>query len=104
MQVTIESKHSEFNDELREYVHEKVNKLETYYNKIISAEVFMHDNNGNHEVEIKLNVPEDTLFVREVGVSFPAAVDLAVGTMKNTLVRYKGRTLHRGEYRPTDNI
>jgi putative sigma-54 modulation protein len=104
MRVSIESKHNDLSDELRSYLNEKIGKLDHYFNKIVATEVYLHNNNGNHEVEVKLIVPEDTLFVREVGVSFTAAVDIAFDTMKNTLKRYKSRTLHRSQYRPTDNI
>jgi putative sigma-54 modulation protein len=104
MKVTIESKHSDLSDDLRKLVYSKVEKLSHYFKHIVSAEVYMHDKNGKFEIEIKLNVPEDTLFVREAGLSYEAALDIAVDVMKTTLTRYKGRTLHQDMNEPTDNV
>ncbi len=93
MIVRIESPHLNADSKLLDYVTRKVSKMENYYDRIMDAEVILKlENAGQIKdkiVEIKLHVPGETLFVKDVDKTFEAATDGAVDTLKRNLIKYK---------------
>ena len=67
---------------LVDFVQEKVDKLEKYYDKIVSADVFLKVENTsdkeNKIVEIKINVQGDDFVVKKMTKSFEEGIDLAI--------------------------
>lgn len=84
-------------EQLNSFVQQKVNKLETFYDRIINGEVFLKNNNkdgiDNKTVEIRLFVPGSTLFSQEDAPSFEAAADAAVDAMRRQLKRHKEKQM-----------
>lgn len=80
-------------EQLNSFIQQKVNKLETFHDRIIDGEVFLKNNNkdgvDNKTVEIRLFVPGSTLFSQEDAPSFEAAADAAVDAMRRQLKRHK---------------
>ncbi|HAC25717.1 MAG TPA: ribosomal subunit interface protein, partial [Cytophagales bacterium] len=72
----------------------KVDKLETFYDRLVDGEVFLRLNNEgieNKTVEIRLNVPGQKLFAKEQARSFEAAADQATEALRNQLRKFKTR-------------
>lgn len=80
-------------EQLNSFLQQKVNKLETFYDRIIDGEVFLKNNNNdginNKTVEIRLFIPGSTLFSQEDAPSFEAAADAAVDAMRRQLKKHK---------------
>jgi putative sigma-54 modulation protein len=95
MRLNIQANGVELTEQLNEQIKTKVGKLEHYYENIVDAVVYLHEGVTHKEIEIKLIVRNDTLFVRESGESFQAAVDVAVDTMKRSIKKYKETTLQK---------
>ncbi|MCX6190483.1 MAG: ribosome-associated translation inhibitor RaiA [Bacteroidetes bacterium] len=94
MKLDIQSIHFDADKKLIEYIEKKLNKLETFYDHILSGEVFLKLNNDvkdNKEVEVKLHVHNHSMFVKESSISFEAAIDMAESTLRGQLVKYKER-------------
>jgi len=83
MRVQTQSVHFVADRKLLQFIDKKVNKLETFYDRIIDADVTLRlENTGKVKdkiAEIKLQVPGDTLIVRETSKTFEGSVDSAVG-------------------------
>ena len=86
----------EVNEYLDNLIQERINKLEHYSKRIISAEVFLkleHPKNmqkpDGRIVEIQLNVPQQTLFATEESDEFEKALAGAADKMKRQINRYK---------------
>lgn len=81
---------------LLDFVQKKADKLDLFYDKIIDGEVCMKLDNGdpkiNKIVEMKLNVPGSSLFVKETSESFESATDSAVEALRRQLRKYKGKS------------
>lgn len=64
---------------LIDFIQEKVNKLSQFFDRIISADVYLKvDNNHeleNKEVEIRLFIPGHDLFAKKTAKNFEAAAD-----------------------------
>jgi putative sigma-54 modulation protein len=93
MRLDIQARHIDVSQQLEETIREKVAKLEHYFENIVDAIVYLHEESDHKEVEIKLNVRDNTLFVKENGENFQAALDLALDVMKKQLKKYKEKQL-----------
>ena len=80
---------------LLDFVQAKLNKLDTFHDHIIGAEVFLRldgaDSNKVKEkiVEVRLTIPGKELFVKEHDKSFETATDRVLDVLKDKLVRCK---------------
>ena len=99
MNIKTESIHFTADQKLIDYIEKKVGKLEQFFDKIIDAKVNLSlENSGQVKdkiVEIRLNVPGDTLFISESSKTFESAVDGGVAIMKRQLLKYKDSLRNR---------
>jgi putative sigma-54 modulation protein len=94
MKLQVQSIHFDADIKLINFIQRKVDKLETFYDRLVDGEVFLRLNNEgieNKTVEIKLNVPGTQLFAVEKAKSFEAAADLATEALRNQLKKFKTR-------------
>lgn len=94
MKLQVQSIHFNADIKLINFIQRKVDKLETFYDRLVDGEVFLRLNNEgieNKTVEIKLNVPGTQLFAVEKAKSFEAAADLATEALRNQLKKFKTR-------------
>ena len=79
-------------EQLKDFIEKKLDKLETFFDKIIDADVYLklesHHQVKDKAAEIKLNVPGVTLFSSETSKTFEAATDLAVESLRRQLKKY----------------
>ena len=95
MNTQIQSIHFKADQKLKDYIDTKLDKLNTFYDGIIDAQVFLKVRNTsvkeNKEIEIKVNAKSNSFIQTEVAQSFEAATDLAVESLKKQVKRYKGK-------------
>jgi putative sigma-54 modulation protein len=95
MKIQTNAVHFTADQKLLTYVDQKAGKLDHFFDRIIDASVFLKlENSGQVRdkiVELKLNVPGETLVAKETSKTFEAAVDLVVDNMKRQIKRYKQR-------------
>ncbi len=95
MVLNTQAVHFTADQKLLDYIQQKLEKLNTYYDRIHEATVFLKmENSGQVKdkiVEVKLSLPGNTMVVAESNKSFEAAVDKAYATLKRQLVRWKER-------------
>ena len=68
MKVQVQSLHFDADIKLINFIQKKLDKLDTFYERTIDAEVILRLNNEgvqNKTVEIKLNVPGEQLFAQK---------------------------------------
>lgn len=97
MKLQMHSIHFDADVKLTDFIQKKVDKLETFYDRIIDGEVFMRlekdDSRENKIVEIKLNIPGTQLFASEKSKSFEAAADEAVEALRRQLKKHKEKQM-----------
>jgi len=94
MKLQVHSIHFDADIKLIDFIQKKLNKLETFYDRLVDGEVFLRLNNEgieNKTVEIKLRVPGNQLFAVEKARSFEAATDLAADALRIQLAKFKTR-------------
>ncbi|MDQ3112332.1 MAG: ribosome-associated translation inhibitor RaiA [Bacteroidota bacterium] len=93
MNIQIQSIHFTADKNLLAFIEEKVEKLNHFYDGIISSEVFLRlDNSGesaNKVAEIKLNVPGNDLYVKRQCKTFEEAIDTGISAISKQVKRYK---------------
>jgi ribosomal subunit interface protein len=93
MRITIEHNGTEVTEQFRAQIHTKVSKLVHFYENIIDAIVYLREEREMKEVQLKLIVRDDTLFVKENNETFLNALDDSVKAMQLRLIKYKEKTL-----------
>ena len=93
MKVTVHAIHFDADRDLVEFIQERVNKLEHFYDGIMGGEVFLRveksDDNQNKVAEIKLQTPGKELFAKRQCKSFEEAIDTALEAIKRQMKKHK---------------
>lgn len=92
MKLQVHSIHFDADVKLIDFIQKKIDKLETFYDRMVDGEVFLRLNNEgieNKTVEIKLKVPGNQLFAKEQAKSFEEATDLATEALRAQLKKFK---------------
>lgn len=93
MKVNVQAVNFNVDKKLVVFVEEKMAKLEKYFDKIISSEVFLRventSNKENKSVEIKIHVPGDEFIVKKTCKTFEEAVDSSEQSLERVITKYK---------------
>lgn len=93
MKITVHSIGLTPHEPLQEFLEKKLNKLDTFYDKIQACEVFLKVENSNSKenktAEIILNIPGDDIVVKKTATSFEESIDLCVDVAKKLLIKKK---------------
>lgn len=96
MKVQVQSIHFDADIKLINFIQKKLDKLDTFYDRTIDAEVILRLNNEgieNKTVEIKLNVPGEQLFANKTNGSFEAATDHCAEALRRQIKKHKEKVL-----------
>ncbi len=93
MKVNTQSVNFNADGSLINFVQNRLNKLELFYDKVISSDVYMKvqktSGKENKIVEIQVNIPKDRFIVKKQCKSFEAAVDSACNSLERKLIKRK---------------
>ena len=92
MKLQIHSIHFDADQSLIDFIQRKTDKLETFHDRILDGEAFLRINNTgieNKTVEIKINLPGNQLFAKEVAKTFEGATDLCTEALRRQLRKIK---------------
>lgn len=93
MKVNTQSVNFNADSTLIQFVEDRMNKLEHFYDKVIHSDVYLKVENTsskeNKIVEIKVHVPKDLYVVKKQCKSFEEAVDSACNSLERKLVKRK---------------
>lgn len=97
MKLQMSSLKFDADEKLLSFIQKKADKLDLFFDKIIDGEVNLRvqpgDNRKNKQVEIKINVPGNTLFASEQDKSFESATDSAIESLRRQLKKYKEKVV-----------
>lgn len=96
MKVQVQSIHFDADIKLINFIQKKLDKLDTFYDRTIDAEVILRLNNEgiqNKTVEIKLNVPGEQLFAHKTNGSFEAATDHCTEALRRQIKKHKEKLI-----------
>ncbi|SHI72673.1 ribosome hibernation-promoting factor, HPF/YfiA family [Flavobacterium terrae] len=93
MKVNVHAVNFNVDRKLVDFIDVRVNKLEKYFDKIVSSDVFLKvertSEKENKIVEAKIIVPGDEFIVKKQCKSFEEGVELASEAMERLLLKRK---------------
>lgn len=93
MKININAVHFKTDKKLDDFIQDKVDKLDQYFDGIIGSEVILKLEQGeavdNKIVEIRLIIPGNDLFAKKQSKSFEEGIDAAVDALRKQLSKYK---------------
>lgn len=93
MKVNVHAVNFTVDGKLIDFIQERMNKLEKYYDKVVDADVYLKvektSDKENKIVEIKVNVPGDDFMVKKQCKTFEEAVETASESLERLLVKRK---------------
>ncbi|MBC8052070.1 MAG: ribosome-associated translation inhibitor RaiA [Sphingobacteriaceae bacterium] len=108
MKISVQSIHFNADRKLLAFIQKKADKLDQFYDQIISAEVYLRlektEDELNKILEIKLNLPGNMLFSKQQCKSFEEAADLATESLRRQIDRYKSKLNARLSNYKTDFV
>jgi ribosome hibernation promoting factor len=93
MKVNVHAVNFTVDKKLVDFVQERMNKLEKYYDKVVSSDVFLKvektSDKENKIAELKIHVPGDEFLVKKQCKTFEEAIDLCIEAAERLLVKRK---------------
>jgi len=93
MKVNVNAVNFTADRKLVDFIQERIDKLEKFYGKIVSADVFLKvektSEKENKIVEVKIHVPGDDFMVKKQCKTFEEAVELSAESLERILVKRK---------------
>jgi putative sigma-54 modulation protein len=94
MEVIITGRHTDLNDSLKDYVNEKILKLNKYTNKIIDIKTVFEIEGYRYICELIVNMKSKNMVVKEEAGNFEEVFDIALDKMQKQLRRYWDKKKH----------
>ena len=93
MKVNVHAVNFTVDRKLVDFIQERMVKLEKYYDKIVSSDVFLKvektSDKENKIVEVKIHVPGDDFMVKKQCKTFEEAVEMTAESLERLLVKRK---------------
>ena len=84
------------NSNLQKYIEKRLSKLNLYYNRIVSVDLYLnldnHNDQTNKSVELRFNIPGDDVVVGKKSESFEKSLDMAASSAERMLKRRKEKS------------
>jgi putative sigma-54 modulation protein len=96
MNVNIQTVHFDADIKLVEFVNKRLEKLNTFHDRIIKVDVYLKLDNIVHTIkdkiaEIRVHVPRHNFFVKASSKSFEESFDAALDSLVTQIKRRKER-------------
>ncbi|RMF57017.1 MAG: ribosome-associated translation inhibitor RaiA [Calditrichaeota bacterium] len=89
MNFKITARHFKLPDDLRDYIEEKITRLNRFYDGIIDLEVILGWEKQTRYVELKIHVYNKQLVLKEISEDLRKSFDLVLDKAERQLKRYK---------------
>jgi putative sigma-54 modulation protein len=104
MEIQLTAKHLKVTPAINDYVHEKVEKAQKYFDHIVWCQAFLSVEKRAHNAEFVIHAPRQTFRALATAADLYSAVDLASDKIDAQLKKYKERLKDRHKVRETDVV
>jgi putative sigma-54 modulation protein len=98
MKTTFTARHFDPTTELHNYAEEAVQKLDQFYDRIITCDIILQpvaDDDNPQQAELNVKVPQKLLNAKEQASSYEQAINLVIDNIVRQIKKYKTTTLHK---------
>ena len=93
MKVNVNAVNFTVDRKLIDFIQIRMDKLEKYYDKIVSSDVFLKvektSEKENKVVEVKIHVPGDDFLVKKQCKTFEEAIEISAESLERLLIKRK---------------
>ncbi len=93
MKVNIQAVNFNVDRKLVDFINERLGKINKFYDKVISVDVFLKLENTNEKenkvVEMKVLVPGDDIVVKKICKTFEEGVDIGADALERQVLKHK---------------
>ena len=93
MKVSVHAVNFTVDKKLVDFIQERLGKLEKFYDKVVSADVFLKvektSDKENKVVEVKIHVPGDDFMVKKQCKTFEEAIEVSAESLERLLIKRK---------------
>jgi putative sigma-54 modulation protein len=89
MKMRITSRHDKLSPKIKDYIDEKLSKLDRFYDRIIDCEVIVDNEKLKHVIEMNIKVYSTVLNVTTKDSDITKAIDLCVDKLEIQLKKFK---------------
>ncbi len=95
MKVNVQSVNFNVDQKLLNFIQERLDKLENFYDKIIYADVFLKvqqtSDKENKTSEVLLSIPGDEIMIKKTAKTFEEGIDSCERALQRQLIKRKGK-------------
>ncbi len=96
MKIRVQSVHFDADQKLLDFIQKKADKTDVFYDRIIGGEIILRVENTtedkkNKVFEVKVSIPGQVFFAKELCKTFEEATDLAFESIQREIQKYKGK-------------
>lgn len=100
MNKQIKTVHFDADVNLINFVNRRLEKLSTFHDRITNVDVYLKLDNVGHKIkdkvaEIRIAIPQHTLFVKHESKSFEESFDAAFDSVVTQIKRHKNKLLQK---------
>ncbi|MCF6130827.1 ribosome hibernation-promoting factor, HPF/YfiA family [Flavobacterium wongokense] len=93
MKVNVHAVNFTVDRKLVDFINERLAKLEKFYDKVVSSDVFLKvektSEKENKIVEVKIHVPGDDFMVKKQCKTFEEAIEVSAESLERLLIKRK---------------
>ena len=89
MQITITARHCEVSERLKAHAEQGINRLERYFDHIISADLRLTQEKSRYTAELNLHVLGTVLSSKEEDMDMQIVVDQVIEKVERQVKKYK---------------
>jgi len=99
MQIDLTGHHVELSDALRSYVHQKIERLQRHFEKVLDAHVILTVEKLDHKAEATMQLSGQRIYADAVAADMYAAIDALTDKLDRQLLKHKEKRSdhHRAE-------
>jgi putative sigma-54 modulation protein len=102
MKIRITSRHQKLAPKMKDYVEEKLERLERYYDRIIDCDVIFDKEKTAEKVEVNIKVYSTVINVKAKDPDVTKAVDLCMDKLEVQLKKFKEKMKKRPHVRMSE--
>lgn len=102
MQINLTGHHVEITDSLRNYVNEKMEKLERHFDKVSNTHVILSIEKNAHKAEATVHMSGNDIFAESQEPDMYAAIDSLVGKLDRQVKKHKEKITNHLHHKPVE--
>ena len=100
MQINLTGHHVEITDSLRDYVNEKVGRLEKHFEKVSNTHVILSVENVRQKAEATVNMSGNSIFAEATADDMYASIDSLVDKLDRQVKKHKEKLKNHLHHKP----